>query len=168
MTGLDPQQFRLGVIRPVLRRMQLDGPAAEGLLLGTALVESGLRYLRQVGGGPALGVYQVEPATHFDLWRWVGRKARFQLALEREMSQAPRDEQLESNLAYATAVARLLYYRRPEPLPAAGDARGLATYYKNWFNTHLGKATIEGATPHFERAIAATVDRSGLRPLDRY
>src|SRR3990167_7053744 len=111
---IDARDFRIRVIRPVLMRMQLGGRAAEDLLLGTAIIESGLIWLAQRGGGPALGVYQIEPATHYDLWQWVGHKARWETALEREMTPAPRDEKLVTNLAYATAVARLLYWRRPE------------------------------------------------------
>ena len=47
---LEPQQVRSLVIRPVIRRLGLWSPAAERLLLGTALTESGLRHLRQVRG----------------------------------------------------------------------------------------------------------------------
>jgi hypothetical protein len=39
------------------------------LLLGTALTESGdMHYLHQLGNGPALGVYQMEPTTHEDIY----------------------------------------------------------------------------------------------------
>ena len=42
--------------------------AAEELVLGTAIVESSLIYISQHGAGPALGLWQVEPATHDDLY----------------------------------------------------------------------------------------------------
>ena len=64
---LDPRQFAERVIRPALVKLRLQSPAAEALLLGTAVVESGLSALVQAGGGPALGLYQIEPATHADI-----------------------------------------------------------------------------------------------------
>ena len=51
------------------------------------------------------------------------------------------DDQLIWNLAYAGAVARLIYYRRPEPLPRADDLSALAAYWKAHFNTTAGKGT---------------------------
>lgn len=54
---LDPQTFRRFVIRPALTRLNLYSPAAEALLLGTAIVESGLSSLVQTGGGGALAAY---------------------------------------------------------------------------------------------------------------
>jgi hypothetical protein len=61
-----------------------------------------------------------------------------QLAGER-----PRHDQLAWNLGYATAIARLVYYRRPEPLPHADDLAGLARYWKVHFNSHLGAGAPE-------------------------
>ena len=56
------------VIRPALEKLSLRSLSAEELVLGTAIVESGLTYLKQHGDGPALGLWQVEPATHDDLY----------------------------------------------------------------------------------------------------
>ena len=56
------------VIRPALEKLSLWSLSAEELVLGTAIVESGLTYLKQHGDGPALGLWQVEPATHDDLY----------------------------------------------------------------------------------------------------
>ena len=142
---IDPGHFLRLVIRPTLEGLGLPSPAAERLLLGTALVESGLTYLTQIGGGPALGLYQVEPATHKDLYRnWLNFRPEWAAALERFIVPAqPRGDQLVWNLAYATAAARLIYYRRPEPLPMADDIQGLAQYWKAHFNTHLGAGSAE-------------------------
>ena len=65
---LDPQHFLAYVVRPSLESIGLWSEAAERLLLGTAIAESQLTWLRQHGGGPARGVYQIEPATHDDIW----------------------------------------------------------------------------------------------------
>jgi hypothetical protein len=137
---LDPEQFRRLVIRPVVRRLDLWSPAAERLLLGTALTESGLRHLHQVRG-PARGLYQIEPATLRDLYaNWLPRRPALAEGLRGLASPhgAPED-QLIWNLAYASAVARLIYCRVPEPLPRAGDLPALAEYWKAHFNTPAGR-----------------------------
>ena len=61
-------QIRSMVIRPALSKINLWSPSAEELVLGTAIVESGLTYIRQWGDGPALGLWQVEPSTRNDLY----------------------------------------------------------------------------------------------------
>ena len=61
-------QIRSMVIRPALSKINLWSPSAEELVLGTAIVESGLTYIRQWGDGPALGLWQVEPSTQNDLY----------------------------------------------------------------------------------------------------
>ena len=56
------------VIRPTLHALDMAGERAETLMLATALVESGGRHTRQIGGGPALGLWQMEPETHDDIY----------------------------------------------------------------------------------------------------
>ena len=138
---MDASQFRVEVVRPVLLHLGLHSAAAENLLVGTALHESGgLRWLRQLGGGPAFGVYQIEPSTHDDIWRnYLRFRPRLNDRVARLAANEPtRPEQLITNLAYATAIARVHYLRVPAPLPDAGDLGGLARYWKRHFNTHKG------------------------------
>ncbi len=140
---LDPGQFRRLVIHPALQAIGLYSPAAERLLLGTALTESGLRRLHQVDG-PALGIFQIEPATHADVWaNYLAYRENLASRVASLASEQPRLDQLVWNLAYATAIARLIYYRRPEPLPAAADLAGLARYWKAHFNSALGAGSAE-------------------------
>jgi len=138
---LNRDQFRTLIVGPALRAIGLWGVAAEELVLGTALVESKLKYLKQLGGGPALGLYQVEPATHEDLWdNWLRYNPdhgdRLRALLMR--GSTPAIDQLVCNLYYATAVCRLLYYRHKEPLAKPGDIAGHARYWKQYYNTYLG------------------------------
>lgn len=141
---LAPDEFLREALRPALARLRLGSPAAERLLLGTALTESGLVHLRQAGGGPARGLYQIEPATHRDLWRHylAYRPVMAARLLRLAAPGGPGDAQLVWNLGYATGVARLIYRRRPAPLPAAGDLEGLARYWKAHFNTAAGKGRV--------------------------
>ena len=59
-----PMEFRESVIKPTLEKMGLWSESAESLILGTAIQESRLKYRKQIGGGPALGLFQMEPFTH--------------------------------------------------------------------------------------------------------
>lgn len=133
--------FRQLIVRPAIRHLGLWSAAAENLLIGTALVESGLKHLRQLGGGPALGLYQIEPATHADVWdHFLDYRDDLADRVEALLAEEPAEEaQLVTNLAYATAIARLIYWRVPEPLPAAEEIEALGVYWKTHFNTALGK-----------------------------
>src|SRR5882757_814136 len=65
---VDPDAFARTSIRPSLITINLWSAAAEQLLLGTAIHESeGFRFRKQ-RNGPALGVFQMEPFTHNDIW----------------------------------------------------------------------------------------------------
>ena len=43
---------------------------------------------------------------------------------------------------YGAAVCRLCYYRKPDALPEAGDIEGQAAFWKQHYNTPLGKGTV--------------------------
>lgn len=158
--GLDVDHVRLSIIRPVLRTLDLWSEAAENLVLGTALQESHLIALHQYRG-PAMGVFQMEPATHADihanylvylpeLHKRVNRFAGYFYA-----GELPDPVEMIGNLYYACAMCRVHYRRVAENLPAATDAGALASYYKRHFNTTRGKATVAQALPHFYRAVQA-------------
>lgn len=116
-------------------------PAAENLLLGTAATESHLgAYLFQVGG-PALGIYQMEPDTFEDIQsNFLAYRPQLAAKVRSWAAQETADE-LVWNLAYATAVCRVHYRRDPEPLPDANDVIGMARTWKRHYNTHRGKGT---------------------------
>ena len=155
---LNVQQFKTLVIEPTLKTIGLHSKSAVNLLIGTALTESGLHFIKQVGRGPALGVYQIEPVTHRSIWvDSLGNHPDMQRFLSEltgsilwsEHNADYLNRQLVVDLAYATAIARLVYWRRPEPLPALDDHEGLARYWKDFYNTRLGA----GKPEDFLRAI---------------
>jgi len=142
---IDLRQVRELVIRPALQELGLWSESAEALLVGTGLVESGFVYLRQVPDGPALGFWQMEPATHYDLWdRWLRYRPRFADIVvsgawaDPRKSWPPPASQLVTDLRYAVMCARLQYYRDPSPLPGVDDVAGLAAYWKRVWNTNAG------------------------------
>ena len=151
---LDPGHFRSYIVRPTLEIMDLpNAQVAEDLLVGTALVESKLRFLRQIGGGPALGFYQIEPATHDDLWNnYLHNREPLNYRARGLLAPRPSElDQLVTNPAYATAIARLIYWRRPEPLPETGDVLGYAAYWKAHFNTEEGAGEENHFIETYER-----------------
>ena len=132
------------VIAPALDKIDLWSRAAEELVLGTAIVESGLTYLIQHRDGPALGLWQIEPATHEDLYTNF-LNYRPELGSKLMELRAPNlsmDENLATNLMYGAAVCRLCYYRKPDALPEAGVIEGQAAFWKQHYNTPLGKGTV--------------------------
>lgn len=151
--GINVKHFRKHIIRPTLKQMGMHSKAAENLLLGTAIVESNLAYLHQIGG-IAIGLYQMEPATHDDIWGNY-LKYRPELSAKVEQFLSPnfgKIDQLRGNLHYATAMARIHYWRVPEPLPRPDDAMGLARYHKEHYNTHLGKTDVTKSVDIFRLA----------------
>ncbi|MCG6216260.1 hypothetical protein [Vibrio furnissii] len=140
------KQIQEYVVRPALKYINAHSEAAEQLLMGTITQESGGDFIKQIGGGPAMGIVQMEPATHGDLWENFirfrpGLRDKLQsLASYRNPGAAvPMADELVFNLWYAVAMARVHYLRQKEPLPKAGDVVGMANYWKRYYNTEHGK-----------------------------
>lgn len=147
----DAVQLRDYLVRPTLIAIGLHSMAAEDLVMGTWAAESVLgTYLRQQGRGPALGVAQMEPTTHDDIWiNWLAGRSS-DVALLKAMvgprywdasKIRPDPQALVVSLDYAAAMTRYHYRRVPEPLPPAGDWRAIATYWKRHYNTPKGRGT---------------------------
>ncbi|WP_441001312.1 hypothetical protein [Fodinibius sp. SL11] len=153
------KQLREYVIRPVLHDIGKYSRNAEELLLLTAAQESGLgKYLHQLGDGPAIGIYQMEPATHDDIWsNFLKYKPTLgDTILRWEMPRAFADnnaKEMAGNLYYATAMARCFYLRFYESLPEFADVEGMAKYYKKYYNTHKGKATVKEAIENYNKYV---------------
>lgn len=143
---MDLKQLLTLVVRPALEYVGIHSEAAEQLVMGTITQESRGMYIQQLGGGPALGIVQMEPATHADLWENFirfrpGLRDKLQsLASYRNPGAAvPLADELVFNLWYAVAMARVHYLRQKEALPKAGDVVGMANYWKRYYNTEHGK-----------------------------
>ena len=150
----DRDQFR-ELITDVLQALDLASPVAADLLMGTAAQESRLgTYLRQNGKGPALGVFQMEPATERDLWdNYLVYNPVLVAKLTAACGVRGPGPHLRWNLAYQIAMARLHYRRVKEPLPATGDVLALAGYWKRYYNTTLGKGTVEEFEMNYRRLV---------------
>jgi len=153
---LDIDQFRRHVVSPALKRINLWSLSAEQLIIGTAIQESRLKYLHQING-PALGLFQCEPATHSDIWdNYITFRPNLARSIERFTTEAYHSnihQEMVFNLFYATMICRVHYLRVPEPLPEAGDTKGQAEYWKNHYNTELGKGTVLQYITHYNEAM---------------
>lgn len=154
--AIDSDHLRHLVIRPVTSRMGAWSLAAENLLLGTAAQESMMGHaLKQYGRGPALGIYQMEPATfkdHFDTY--LGRKARLlENVLGLAFAAFPMEDQLACNLAFATAMTRIHYLRIEEPLPHHMDWEGLGLYWDVHYNRNPNAGTVEEFVANVKRYV---------------
>ncbi|NKE46433.1 hypothetical protein HB662_16745 [Roseomonas frigidaquae] len=161
-----PGRFAAQVIDPALAALGLDPPArlagVRQLLLGTALQESGLRYLRQLAHrdgrrGPVLGYFQMEPATHDDIWAtylaFRPALSALVLAIAGDGDGKPKAALMAENHVYAAAMARLRFRRAPGALPAAGDVAAMGAYWKAHYNTVQGR----GRASEFEAKLAAAL-----------
>ena len=145
--SLDVRQLLERVVRPALTGLGpgMASEAAIRLVLGTGAVESGYRALAQYGGGPALGLWQMEAATHRDIWtNFLAHRPALRgrvLALAGTTTPPPADL-LIYHLRYAAALCRVHYLRDPAPLPDPHNLRALAETWKRHYNTRLGAGTI--------------------------
>ncbi|QNT78175.1 hypothetical protein JGUZn3_09440 [Entomobacter blattae] len=154
--GLDISHIKNGVVSPALKAVGLDEGAAINLVTGTAIAESHCRYLYQFGGGPALGLWQMEPDTHKDIWvNFLYYHKDLAAKINFLMTAQDRKQQLVTNLAYAAVMCRILYLRSSLALPNAADAKALSLYHKQVYNTAQGKADPERNVQFFADAIAA-------------
>lgn len=165
---MDYKQLLEYVVRPVLKATGTHSLEAEQQLIGTCAAESGGVFIVQLGDGPARGLFQCEPFTHFDIYnnylRYRDKYLKHALMLlpneeAEEIIEAlsKTDTELENacdntsmlsltyNLAYQVMICRIHYLRVSDPLPPAGDIEGMARYWKEHYNTGKGK----GDEDHF-------------------
>lgn len=119
-------ELRANVIRPALGELGLWSPAAEDLVLGTAAVEGALA-LGGASATNALGLWRIDSATHDQLWSaTLDREPGMRKRLGRVAAPTPDlERQLVTNLAYAAAICRLIYWRHPEALPRVRNVDAL-------------------------------------------
>jgi hypothetical protein len=135
------KQFRDSVVFPALNHIGLYSLAAEKLLMGTAAIESRFVIRIQFRGGPARGLFQMEPPTFkWLLEEFLAGKRHVHLkqaVLSLAGSSDPSPDQLTTNDLFAAAMARVRYYAVPSPIPLTLD--GQAKYWRHYYN---------GESPH--------------------
>src|SRR5574343_241218 len=126
---LNKDEFK-NLIESTLREYDLYSESAVNLLLGTCAQESLFGQYRKQIVGPAISVFQIEPAT-FD-WLRDKYKKRFPKISNIQFKD------LEFNDKAAIIFCRLRYLADSHALPGADNIRGLAGVWKRIYNTFLG------------------------------
>ena len=129
------KQFQDLILAPALNALQMYSEPAVTLMLGTMATESkGGTYLSQING-PAIGIFEMEPRTHDDLWNVylsMNPIITHRLMQLCRFAMKPTAADLLTNLMYATAMARIHYYRVKAPIPT--ELPLIAQYYKTYYN----------------------------------
>lgn len=153
--SFDFSQFT-DLVKRVITAQDLYHDTALNLLLGTAAQESAFgTYLVQIGEGPALGVFQMEPTTEVDIWNnylFYGRsKKRKDIYRISGVRSANNNGAMEWNIAYGICMCRLHYRRIAEPFPAADDVEALGWYWDTHYNRNPLKGTVAQFVEAYER-----------------
>lgn len=142
---LPSKQLRELVIQPALHSIGLWSQEAEDLLVMICAHESnGGDYIAQISG-PALGIYQMEPATYNGLWsKMRGTEEKYMILGSKilfacHFTGKPDVNEMVWNMKYATMMARVFFLPNREPIPI--DIEDLSRYAKKYWNTSEGKAT---------------------------
>lgn len=152
---LDKHELRQ-LVQATLRSLEPEIPYSEEaveLLMMTAATESNLGTYWEQAKGPALGVFQMEPNTHNDIWE---NYLKYKKDLAEKINTltwfegGTEEDELHHNLVYQIIMARVLYKRVPAPMPKMNDL-WLAAYYKKWYNTPLGKGTVQKAIEKYNK-----------------
>ncbi|SAK67056.1 hypothetical protein AWB76_03918 [Caballeronia temeraria] len=139
----------------------MDSAPARVMLLSIGQQESGFVARRQMGGGPARGLWQFEQGTQVSrggVWGvFLHDASRYWLSVLCGARRVAFDpvviySALERDDVLAAGVARLMLFTDPGKLPAVDDAAGAwALYLRTW---RPGKPRPETWSAYHLRAVA--------------
>lgn len=144
-------------IETALHGIDLYTHGAFKLLLGTAAQESCYgKYRKQIGGGPALGVFQMEPATHDDCWvNFLNYRPELAAKILKVSGlEKPDYKQLENNDIYAACMCRVKYLRDKKQMPNGLDIVEMGNYWKRVYNTNQGKGRVYDFVQNYMKYVA--------------
>ena len=142
------------VIEPACALIGMQSQAAHELLLGTALQESGGGYLLwQQGGGPAVGIFQMDTDIYRDHWySFILHRHALQNLLWGRFNGQPPADRMVTDLLLAAVMCRIHYFRVAEPLPEAGNIQEMAGYWKKHYNMAPNTGTTAGFVRNWHTA----------------
>ena len=145
---MDAQQLHDYIIKPTLEYMgeNYNSKNARFLLLCTAAIESNCGYYIKQVGGPALGIWQMEPDTYNDIIDNCDAINESNIKFYNKIHGLwgyGIVHALISHPMYACAMARLKYSMDKELLPDSENFRAVYNYYKRIYNTPAGASTYE-------------------------
>lgn len=155
--GICIDELRLLVVRPTLKQLRAWSPGMEALLLGTAAQESELGFHLKQGSRHGMGIFQISPSTHRQIWDKylinfpaLASKVRG-LASQRDFLQHPHAE-LATNLRYATAIAWLVYRAAGVENVENSDLPRMAKLWKKHFH-HGPSASLRDFVDSYRKLI---------------
>lgn len=136
-----------------LKEIGLHSTDAVELIMGTFAQESNFKYTRQIGGGPALGYGQIEPATFDDI---IVNFLRFKPDLLEKIMKvsgtvALEPDMLLENKTLMICMARIHYFRVKSSLPSYKDVWAMGEYWKKYYNTPKGKGTVKEFVENYKK-----------------
>ena len=160
------------IVEEVLYRLGCYSDDALVLVLRTGQAESGYKTLRQYGDGPALSYWQVEPRTSYDnvhnflryrpeLFKRIGDACSVSNNSIEHLHLDGHERLLRYNIAFAILMARLKFWRDPNPIPKTFDKMG--DYWLGVYNTQGGKGTKDKWRLHWKNVIGFDVKDHTLK-----
>ena len=154
------------LIDDVLWKMGMHSDDAVELVFLTGLVESGYKYISQIGSGIARSFWQVEPKTAIDnLQHYLKhRPSLMQKCAEATLVDIKHwqnydehlwEEILEKTIAAGIIHARIKYWRVPKKMPTSVE--GQANYWKKYYNSELGAGSVE----HYIELVDKYLNKKG-------
>ncbi len=133
------------IISWTLEELNMHSDDAVELIYRTGMAETKYRHLIQMGGGPAVGFFQCEPATMRDI---IENYASYRPDIMTKLYALGYDEKdaemrMMGSIPLQVAFCRLKYRRDKHAIPDLDDIAGQAKYWKRVYNTELGKGTID-------------------------
>lgn len=140
--------FQSKMINPVLVKLNLYSPSSSNLLMGTAIQETMIGRLSK-------NIFQISLDTAQDVNKYYLAKNPILKAEVNAYYNSRRslNWNLENNVDYEIAMARLIYLKTNKPLPSATDLSGLGKFWKVNYNTYLGKGTAREYVVNYQEYI---------------
>ena len=135
------------LIRKTLQAINKWSVDSEEQVIGTIAHESTMgRDRHQIGGGPALGIAQMEPETHEDCWdNYLIYHPGLSEAILKASSIGvrPSVQALINNDPYAICMCRVKYLRDKGLIPPAEDQEAQAQYWYRVYNGGKDESVVE-------------------------
>tara|TARA_R100001082_G_C4358750_1_gene158246 strand:- start:504 stop:947 length:444 start_codon:yes stop_codon:yes gene_type:complete len=133
------------IIDWTLHELDMHSDDAVELIYRTGMAETKYKHLIQMGGGPAVGFFQCEPATMHDI---IENYASYRPNIMTKLYALGYDEKdaemrMMGSIPLQVAFCRLKYRRDKHSIPASDDIEAQGKYWKRVYNTELGKGTLK-------------------------
>ena len=163
--GINARQLIDYIIYPALRTIGCGSDAEVQLIAGTCAQESSMGFYIKQTSGPALGIFQMEPATHEDIWKnnlfknpnlakkilnYCGIAYTDDITL---MNTDALAQAMLFNLRYAAIMCRLKYMAVKPQIPAFGSIVDQANYWKKYYNSPKGAGTTTDYLSNFDKYL---------------